>query len=113
MLIIPRLRICWLAPGFTPAFGDTFKIISGASSREGTFASVGGPSAGLYRVELRPLHLKLLRRLLLEPLKASGTTVTLTGEVTPPLTKPVAPVTVERTLAQVRYRRELQPRNWK
>jgi hypothetical protein len=40
--------------GFTPAFGDTFKIISGASSREGTFASVGGPSAGLYGVEYNP-----------------------------------------------------------
>ena len=48
--------------------------------------------------KLRSLHLKLVRRLLLEPLKASGTTVTLTGEVTPPLTKPVAPVTVEQQL---------------
>ena len=221
--------------GFTPALGDTFKIISGASSREGTFASVAGPSAGLYGVEynpdgatlttnalpviknetpatttsssastpttstsstgtsvgvasspkaveellngcsgsplvlndvyiqgshveirgsatksyvgkkvkilfnegkpvatatvesngqytttaplpptkirdnldtrytaeigkLRSLHLKLVRRLLLEPLKASGTTVTLTGQVTPPLTKPIAPVTVEQQL---------------
>jgi hypothetical protein len=44
------------------------------------------------------LHLKLVRRLLLEPLKSSGTTVTLTGEVTPPLTKPIAPVTVEQQL---------------
>ncbi len=48
--------------------------------------------------KLRSLHLKLVRRLLLEPLKASGTTVTLTGEVTPPLTKPIAPVTVEQQL---------------
>ena len=48
--------------------------------------------------KLRSLHLKLLRRLLLEPLKASGTTVTLTGQVTPPLTKPIAPVTVEQQL---------------
>jgi hypothetical protein len=31
-------------------------------------------------------------------LKASGTTVTLTGQVTPPLTKPIAPVTVEQQL---------------
>jgi hypothetical protein len=220
--------------GFTPALSDTFKIISGASSRDGTFASVAGPSAGLYGVEynpdgatlttndlpvaknetpptttssdtstptvtsptstpvsvasspkaveellngcsgsplvlndvyiqgshveirgsatksyigkkvkilfnegkavatatveangqymttaplppakvrdnldtrytaetgkLRSLHLKLVRRLLLEPLKAAGTTVALTGEVTPPLTKPIAPVTVEQQL---------------
>jgi hypothetical protein len=217
---------------FTPTFGNTFKIISGASSREGTFASVSGPSAGLYGVEynpdgatlttnplpaaknetpaaatdngaststsstatsvgvatspkaveellngcsgsplvlndvyirgsrveirgsatksyagkkvkilfnegkqvatatvetdgqytttaplpsakirdnldtrytaeigkLRSLHLKLVRRLLLEPPKASGTTVTLTGQVTLPLTKPIAPVTVEQQL---------------
>jgi hypothetical protein len=48
--------------------------------------------------KLRSLHLKLVRRLLLEPPKASGTTVTLTGQVTPPLTKPIAPVTVEQQL---------------
>jgi hypothetical protein len=48
--------------------------------------------------KLRSLHLKLLRRLLLESLKASGTTVTLTGQVTPPLTKPIATVTVEQQL---------------
>jgi DNA-binding beta-propeller fold protein YncE len=48
--------------------------------------------------KLRSVHLKLVRRLLLEPPKASGTTVTLTGEVTPPLTKPIAPVTVEQQL---------------
>jgi len=48
--------------------------------------------------KLRSLHLKLVRRLLLEPPKASGTTVTLTGDVTLPLTKPVAPVIVEQQL---------------
>jgi hypothetical protein len=48
--------------------------------------------------KLRSLHLKLVRRLLLEPLKASGTTVTLTGQITPPLTKPIAPITVEQQL---------------
>ncbi len=40
--------------GFAPAFGDTFKILSGASSRTGTFATVAGPSAGLYGVEYNP-----------------------------------------------------------
>jgi hypothetical protein len=40
--------------GFAPVLGDTFKIISGASSRTGTFAAVGGPSAGLYGVEYNP-----------------------------------------------------------
>ncbi|HZL48502.1 MAG TPA: putative Ig domain-containing protein [Solirubrobacteraceae bacterium] len=48
--------------------------------------------------KLRSLHLKLVRRLLLEPPKASPTTVTLTGQVTLPLTKPVAPVLVEEQL---------------
>jgi DNA-binding beta-propeller fold protein YncE len=48
--------------------------------------------------KLRSVHLKLLRRLLLEPLKASGTTVTLTGQLTLPLTKPIAPVVVEQQL---------------
>jgi CSLREA domain-containing protein len=48
--------------------------------------------------KVRSLHLKLTRRLLLEPPKASGTTVTLTGQVTLPLTKPIAPVTVEQQL---------------
>jgi hypothetical protein len=45
--------------------------------------------------KVRSLHLKLTRRLLLEPPMASGTTVTLSGQVTLPLTKPVAPVVVE------------------
>jgi hypothetical protein len=48
--------------------------------------------------KLRSLHLKLTRRLLLEPPKAKGTTVTLTGVVTPPLTRPIAPIVVEQQL---------------
>ena len=48
--------------------------------------------------KLRSVHLKLVRRLLLEPLKASGTTVTLTGQVTLPLTKPIVPVVIEQQL---------------
>jgi hypothetical protein len=48
--------------------------------------------------KVRSLHLKLTRRLLLEPPRASGTTVTLSGQVTLPLTKPVAPVVVEQQL---------------
>ncbi|MGD0456056.1 MAG: beta-propeller fold lactonase family protein, partial [Solirubrobacteraceae bacterium] len=47
---------------------------------------------------LRSLHLKLTRRLQLEPPKASGTTVTLEGLVTPPLTMPITPVVVEQQL---------------
>lgn len=47
---------------------------------------------------LKSLHLKLTRRLQLEPPRASGTTVTLTGSVTPPLTRPIAPVVVEQQL---------------
>jgi hypothetical protein len=48
--------------------------------------------------KVRSVHLKLVRRLLLEPPKASGTTITLTGQLTLPLTKPIAPVTVEQQL---------------
>jgi hypothetical protein len=48
--------------------------------------------------KLRSLHLKLTRRLLLDPPTASGTTVTLAGQITPPLTKPIAPVVVEQQL---------------
>ncbi len=48
--------------------------------------------------KLRSLHLKLTRRLQLEPPTASGDTVTLTGRVEPPLTKPVTPVIVEQEL---------------
>jgi hypothetical protein len=48
--------------------------------------------------DIRSLHLKLTRRLLLEPPKANGTTVTLTGKVTKPLTKPITPVLVEQQL---------------
>ena len=48
--------------------------------------------------KLRSVHLKLVRRLLLEPPKASGTTVMLIGQLTLPLTKPIAPVVVEQQL---------------
>jgi hypothetical protein len=48
--------------------------------------------------KLRSLHLKLTRRLQLDPPTASGRTVLLSGVVTLPLTKPVAPVVVEQQL---------------
>ena len=48
--------------------------------------------------KVRSVHLKLVRRLLLEPPRASGTTVTLTGQLTLPLTKPIAPIVVEQQL---------------
>ncbi len=46
----------------------------------------------------RSLNLKLTRRLSLEPPKFSGASVTLSGQVVPPLTKPIAKVTVEQQL---------------
>jgi hypothetical protein len=46
----------------------------------------------------RSLALKLVRRLSLEPPKASGTTVTLVGQVVAPLTKPIAAVAIEQQL---------------
>jgi hypothetical protein len=64
-------------------------------------AKIRKSSSARYSAEvgkLRSLHLKLTRRLLLEAPKANGTTVTLTGQVTLPLTKPIAPVTVEQQL---------------
>jgi hypothetical protein len=48
--------------------------------------------------KLKSLHLKLTRRLQLKPPKASGRLVALTGQVTLPLTKPVAAVLVEQQL---------------
>jgi hypothetical protein len=47
---------------------------------------------------LRSLDLKLTRRLSLEPPVASGGAVTLAGQVLPPLTKPVAAVSVQQQL---------------
>jgi hypothetical protein len=46
----------------------------------------------------RSLNLKLTRRLSLEPPTFSGDSVTLAGQVVPPLRKPIAPVTVEEQL---------------
>jgi FG-GAP repeat len=46
----------------------------------------------------RSLHVKLTRRLLQQPPKVAATTVTLTGLLTRPLTKPIAPVVVEQQL---------------
>jgi hypothetical protein len=46
----------------------------------------------------RSLDLKLTRRLELEPPKFSGGTVTLVGQVVPPLAKPVASVAVQQQL---------------
>jgi hypothetical protein len=40
--------------GFAPAIGNTFKVISGASTREGGFAAVAGASAALYGLEYNP-----------------------------------------------------------
>jgi len=46
----------------------------------------------------RSLDLKLTRRLILEPPKFSDGTVTLVGQVLPPLRKPVASVSVQQQL---------------
>jgi hypothetical protein len=46
----------------------------------------------------RSLNLKLTRRLSLEEPRFSGGSVTLAGQVVPPLTKPIASVTVEQQL---------------
>ena len=46
----------------------------------------------------RSLNLKLTRRLSLEPPRFSHGTVTLVGQVVPPLTKPISPVIVQQQL---------------
>ncbi|HTA36392.1 MAG TPA: hypothetical protein VK761_06720 [Solirubrobacteraceae bacterium] len=46
----------------------------------------------------RSLHLKLTRRLQLQPPTAPGSTVELTGQIELPLTKPIAPIVVEQQL---------------
>jgi hypothetical protein len=61
--------------GFTPTLGDKFKIVSGASSRTGTFATVAGPSAGLYGVEYNPDGATLTSN----PLPVTKTTVSSSG----------------------------------
>jgi hypothetical protein len=64
-------------------------------------ASIRSAVSTRYTAEIgkvRSVHLKLTRRLLLEPPKARGTTVTLTGQVTLPLTKPIARVVVGQQL---------------
>jgi hypothetical protein len=64
-----------------------------ASLRESNSARYMAESGGE-----RSLDLKLTRRLSLEPPAAHGTTVTLVGQVVPPLTKPIAQIAVEQEL---------------
>jgi hypothetical protein len=98
--------------------GKQVKILFGTANKQVASATVGAngqftttaplppakireSSSARYTAEigkLRSLRLKLTRRLLLEAPQASGTTVTLTGQVTLPLTKPIAPVIVEQQL---------------
>ena len=47
---------------------------------------------------LRSAHVKLTRRLQLEPPQASGQRIVLSGQVVLPLTKPIAPIVVEQQL---------------
>jgi hypothetical protein len=98
--------------------GKKVKILFGAANKQVATATIGADGqftttaplpppklreSGSARYaaaigKLRSLDLKLTRRLLLEAPKATGTTVTLTGQVTLPLTKPIAPVVVEQQL---------------
>ncbi len=90
-------------------FDERKQVAMATVGTDGQFATTAPlPSAKLqnslasrYRAEvgkLRSLNLKLTRRLRLEPPKASGMTVTLSGQVTLPLTKPIAPIAVEEQL---------------
>jgi hypothetical protein len=98
--------------------GKKVKILFGVAGKQVATATVGAggefttsaplPPAKIrealstrYTAEIgseRSLHLKLTRRLQLEPPTASGATVELTGQVQLPLTKPIAPIVVEQQL---------------
>jgi hypothetical protein len=91
-------------------FGTRLTPVAHATVRpDGTFSTTAPlPPARIrealstrYEAELgheRSLHLKLTRRLLLEPPHAAATTVTLSGRLYPPLTKPVSTVVIEQQL---------------
>jgi hypothetical protein len=91
-------------------FGTALKQVASATvAPDGEFSTTAPlPPAAIrealttrYEAQIgneRSLHLKLTRRLLLEPPRASGTTVTLSGHVYPPLTQPIAPIVVEQQL---------------
>lgn len=88
-------------------FDSTHQVATATVRANGQFsttaplppASIRDSNSARYMAEegrLRSTDLKLNRRLILEPPKASGTTVTLVGQVVPPLTKPVGAVAVEQ-----------------
>jgi hypothetical protein len=91
-------------------FGTANKQVASATvSANGQFATtaplppvkIRDSDSARYTAEIGKLHslrLKLTRCLLLEAPTASGTTVTLTGQVTLPLTKPIAPIIVKQEL---------------
>ncbi len=64
-------------------------------------ASIRETNSARYMAEyghLRSLNLKLTRRLQLQPPRVSGRTVTLIGEVVPPLTEPAPQIVVQQQL---------------
>jgi hypothetical protein len=69
--------------GYEPPLGQTFKIIDGASSRTGSFATVGGPSAGIYGLEYEPDGATLTTTVAPSPKGGSTSSTTTT---TPPTT---------------------------
>jgi alpha-tubulin suppressor-like RCC1 family protein len=90
-------------------FNERKRVASATVGKDGQFSTTAPlPPAKIrdslstrYRAVLgglRSLNLKLVRRLQLEPPRASGTVVTLSGQIVPPLTKPIAPVLVEQQL---------------
>jgi hypothetical protein len=111
-------RVLLSGSAATALVGKKVKILFGSANKQVATATIGASGqfmttaplpppklreSGSARYaaaigKLRSLDLKLTRRLLLEAPKATGTTVTLTGQVTLPLTKPIAPVVVEQQL---------------
>jgi hypothetical protein len=90
-------------------FNEKQPVTTTTVRADGTFSTTAPlPPAGIRSAlttrytalsgKLRSLHVKLTRRVYLEPPEASGHTVTLSGQVTPPLTVPIAPIVVEQQL---------------
>jgi FG-GAP repeat len=110
VLIAGRAAKSLVGRKVTIVFGTALKKVATAIVQpDGQFtttaplppARIQGDVTTRYMAELgklRSLHLKLTRRLQLEPPTHAGTTVTLQGHIVLPLTKPVAPIVVEEEL---------------
>ena len=76
--------------GFTPVAGETFKVIGGASTRSGEFATVVGPSGSLYSALYESDGAKLSANGAVETPPGEKTTTTTTATTTTSTATPSA-----------------------